>query len=301
MAHLGKPPPSSEITPEPLYFRRREFMRNAVLSTVTAAGVGGGLLWLMGGQRAGRKTAAAGAADEEVTGADLSIARRGTFGVDEPPTRYDDVTSYNNFYEFGTGKSDPAENAHTLRPRPWTVAIGGEVGKPQTVDVDRLLGWFPLEERVYRMRCVEAWSMVVPWSGFAMKAFVELAKPLASAKYVVMKTFKDPKVAPGQRAGWFPWPYTEGLTIEEATNETGLGVLAIAPLAGRMIEWLENRFVTQEERIGTRTVHDTITEHQEQTFTVMASGRPYPVTIEHPVRWKRGGRSLEARDLLPRR
>ena len=167
MSRLGKPPPASEITPETLYLRRREFMRNAVLSTATAAGVGGGLLWLMGGQRAGKKKTAPGPADQEtVAGADLSIARRGTFSVDEPRTPYDDVTSYNNFYEFGTDKGDPAENAHTLRPRPWTVDIAGEVGKPQTVDVDQLLGWFPLEERVYRMRCVEAWSMVIPWIGF---------------------------------------------------------------------------------------------------------------------------------------
>jgi sulfoxide reductase catalytic subunit YedY len=177
----------------------------------------------MGGQRAGRK-AAPDAADEE-TRTDLAVARRDAFTVDEPRTRYDDVTSYNNFYEFGTGKGDPAENAHTLRPRPWTVAVTGEVEKPQTIDIDALLGWFPLEERVYRMRCVEAWSMVIPWIGFPLGALLERCAPTSRAKYVAFTTLLDFDQMPAQRRGVLDWPYVEGLRIDEAMHP--LAILAV--------------------------------------------------------------------------
>jgi sulfoxide reductase catalytic subunit YedY len=231
MSRLGKPPPSSEITPETLYLRRREFMRNAALSTATAAGVGSGLLWLMGGQRAGKKDEAP-AGEAAVPGTDLSIARRGVFATDEAPTPYGDVTSYNNFYEFGTGKGDPAEYAHTLRPRPWTVAITGEVEKPQTVDVDQLLRWFPLEERVYRMRCVEAWSMVIPWVGFPLADLLKRCEPTSSAKYVAFTTLLDLEQMPQQRRGVLDWPYVEGLRIDEAMHP--LAILAVG-LYGRTL------------------------------------------------------------------
>ena len=155
MGRLAKDPPASEITPEGLYMSRREFMRNAVLFTATSAGVGGSLLWLMRGGRAEPRLS------ERARGTDaseqqLTIARYGSYTTDELLTPYRDITSYHNFYEFGTDKSDPAEQAHTLRLRPWTLRIEGEVHRPQIVDMDQLLGWFPLEERIYRMRCVEA-------------------------------------------------------------------------------------------------------------------------------------------------
>src|SRR5262245_55657094 len=130
MTRIGKEPSSSEITPEALYLRRREFVRNAALFTATSAGVGSSLLWLMRGGRAGRKRKLATSAPEIAAGVgapELAIARRESDAGDEAPTPYGDVTGYNNFYEFGTDKSDPAENAHTLRPRPWTVTIEGEV------------------------------------------------------------------------------------------------------------------------------------------------------------------------------
>jgi sulfoxide reductase catalytic subunit YedY len=207
--------------------RRREFIRNAALSTATAAGVGGGLLWLMGGQRGGKKKRATPPPEETpaLPGNDLTIARHSTLSTDELFTPYDDVTSYNNFYEFGTDKGDPAENAHSLRPRPWTVAIAGEVKKPQTVDIEQLLGTFPLEERVYRMRCVEAWSMVIPWVGFPLGELLKRLKPTSRAKYVAFTTLLDPEQMPGQRRGLLDWPYVEALRIDEAMHP--LAILAV--------------------------------------------------------------------------
>jgi sulfoxide reductase catalytic subunit YedY len=125
--------------------------------------------------------------------------------------------NYNNFYEFGGSKS-VAKAAQLLKIRPWTVKIDGMVEKPFDIAIDDLIRKMPLEERLYRHRCVEAWSMTIPWTGFPLAKLVELAKPLGSAKYVTMQTFQD-KDAPGFKQSWYPWPYTEGLTIEEANNE----------------------------------------------------------------------------------
>jgi len=127
-------------------------------------------------------------------------------------------TTYNNFYEFSTEK-DLWEAAQALPIRPWTLTIDGMVEKPITIDIDDLLKKMPLEERLYRHRCVEAWSMAVPWSGFALKSFVEFAKPTSAAKYLRMETFTNPKIADGQNQFFYPWPYVEGLTMEEATSE----------------------------------------------------------------------------------
>ncbi|MDH3662835.1 MAG: protein-methionine-sulfoxide reductase catalytic subunit MsrP, partial [Alphaproteobacteria bacterium] len=146
------------------------------------------------------------------------VEQNPAFTLDRPLSPEEDVLSYNNFYEFGSHKSISA-SAQALRIRPWQVRLDGMVENEKTVDVDDLLKAMPLEERLYRHRCVEAWSMAVPWSGFPLKALVDYAKPLGSAKYVIMETFLDPEMAPGQAAGWYPWPYVEGLTIEEATND----------------------------------------------------------------------------------
>ena len=227
MTKIGKSPPVSDITPEPLYMRRREFVRNAVLFTATSAGVGGSLLWLMRGGRAEPKPARSAGGDP-----DLPVVRRGAYGTDEPRTPYGDVTTYNNFYEFGTDKGDPAENAGTLRPRAWTVRIDGEVHKPQVVDVDQLLGWFPLEERVYRMRCVEAWSMVIPWVGFPLGDLLKRVEPTSRARYVAFTALLDPEQMPGQRRRILDWPYVEGLRIDEAMHP--LTILA-AGLYGKVL------------------------------------------------------------------
>jgi methionine sulfoxide reductase catalytic subunit len=150
---------------------------------------------------------------------DLYPAKRNdTFTLDRPVTDEAVNTTYNNFYEFGSTKNI-AKVAQALKLRPWTVKLDGMVEKPQEIGIDDLIRKIPLEERLYRHRCVEAWSMAIPWSGFPFAKLVELAKPLSSAKYVRMETFLDPKVASGQRQTWYPWPYVEGLTIQEATNE----------------------------------------------------------------------------------
>jgi len=221
----GKSPPASEITPEALYLRRRDFIRNAALFTATSAGVGGSLLWLMRGGRAEPKSGSQSGSQTDATGTpDLTVARQDDFAPGESPTAYRDVTTYNNFYEFGVEKSDPAEYAGTLRTRPWTISIEGEVGKPQVVDIDRLLGWFPLEERIYRMRCVEAWSMVIPWVGFPLGALLKRVEPTSRAKYVAFTTLLDPKQMPEQRHNLLEWPYVEGLRIDEAMHP--LAILA---------------------------------------------------------------------------
>ncbi len=173
---LPPEPPGSEITSESLYRRRREFLKSAALFTGSAAAMGGGL-YLLSGRRSKPPSPQASAPDAGPV--ELPVARRGPspYDTDEPLTPYADVTTYNNFYEFGLDKDEPARNAHTLRPRPWTVRIEGEVHKPQTVDIDALLSWFPLEERVYRMRCVEAWSMVIPWLGFPLAELLKRVEP----------------------------------------------------------------------------------------------------------------------------
>ena len=136
------------------------------------------------------------------------------------------ASSYNNFYEFSTSKTvTPMSDA--LKPRPWRIRIDGLVEKPIEIDVDDLLARMPLEERLYRFRCVEAWAMAVPWTGFPMRRLVEFAKPAAGAKYVVMKTFLDKAVAPGQKQFWYPWPYTEGVTLEEARNDLAFMVTGV--------------------------------------------------------------------------
>lgn len=148
----------------------------------------------------------------------LTIAGRSPYSIDEQPTPYRDITTYNNFYEFGLDKSDPAENAHTLKPRPWTVRIEGEVRKPLVIDIEQLLTRFPLEERVYRMRCVEAWSMVIPWIGFPLGDLIKRVEPTSRAKYVAFTSLLDPEQMPGQRRRLLHWPYVEGLRIDEAVH-----------------------------------------------------------------------------------
>jgi len=209
---LPGPIPSREITPESLYLRRREFLRGA-------AGVAGGVL--VGGCM-GDDTASAVAGEDR--GADIDGGeggleyRPGPFGSDEAHTSWQDATSYNNFYELGTDKGDPARNAHYLHPRPWDVSIEGEVAKPGTFGIEDLMRPHPLEERVYRLRCVEAWSMVIPWVGFPLADLLTRFEPTSRARYVEFETLVDPEQMPGQRRGVLDWPYREGLRMDEAMN-----------------------------------------------------------------------------------
>jgi sulfoxide reductase catalytic subunit YedY len=147
-------------------------------------------------------------------------------------TPFQDVTTYNNFYEFGTDKGDPAENAKNFKTKPWSVRVEGMVSKPATYNLEDFIKPYKLEERVYRHRCVEAWSMVIPWLGFPMADLVKTVQPLSSAKFIEFQTLLDPKQMPGQRAPILPWPYTEGLRLDEAMHP--LAIFAVG-LYGKML------------------------------------------------------------------
>jgi sulfoxide reductase catalytic subunit YedY len=161
--------------------------------------------------------------------------RNERFTLDRPVTPEAASTTYNNYYEFGSSKSVVAA-AKALPVRPWTVTIDGLVEKPIQIGIEDLVRQMPVEERLYRLRCVEAWAMAVPWTGFPMKALLDLAKPLSVARYVRMQTFQNPKVAPGQRQTWYPWPYSEGLAIEEAANDLAFMAIGVygKPLPNQM-------------------------------------------------------------------
>jgi sulfoxide reductase catalytic subunit YedY len=197
--------PDSAATDQGVYLRRRELCKVLAAGPILLAG--------------GFSTALAAATPEDDPTADLyPVERNPRYRLDRPLTEEILAVTYNNFYEFGSHKRI-ARAAQALKIRPWQVRIDGLVEKPMTVDFDDLVRRMPLEERVYRLRCVEAWSMAVPWSGFPMKALVEFAKPLSGAKYVEMETQADKETMPGLRQFWYPWPFIEGLTIAEATNE----------------------------------------------------------------------------------
>ena len=196
--------PENQATPEAVYLNRRQLMRGAAGGSIVAAST---LL-----------TNPLLAQEADPSAKLYPVKRNDAFKLDRPVTEERLATSYNNFYEYGTDKSITS-SAKRLQIRPWTVKIDGMVEKEMTVDIDTLLAKMPLEERLYRHRCVETWSMAVPWSGFALRSLVEMARPLSGAKYLQMQTFKDVRMAPGQRDFLYPWPYTEGLTIEEATND----------------------------------------------------------------------------------
>lgn len=203
----------SEATAEALWLRRREFL---VLGAAGAAGL-----------LAPPAALAAGP-----TGAALPVSRRVEQAGGEEPTRWEAVTGYNNYYELGTDKTDPARNAGTLRTRPWTVSIEGEVKKPRTVGIDELLAGFPLEERIYRMRCVEAWSMVIPWVGLPFAELARRVEPTSRAKWVTFQTLHDPERLPGQKRRVLDWPYVEGLRIDEAVHPL---TLLAAGVYGRVL------------------------------------------------------------------
>jgi sulfoxide reductase catalytic subunit YedY len=198
--------PERKATPERLVFDRRRFL----------AGGASALALLPGAAMAQRVSDLAKLPDPS---ADLYPAKRNeAYKLDRPITDEKINDHYNNFYEFGTSK-DVSAAAQQLQIRPWTVKIDGLVEKPMEVGIDDLIRKMTLEERTYRHRCVEAWSMAIAWTGFPFAKLVDFARPLGSAKYVRMETFMDPKQAPGQRQPWYPWPYIEGLTMAEATNE----------------------------------------------------------------------------------
>ncbi len=202
--------PSSEITDEQLYHDRRKFMRtaSAALLAVAAGGILSDKLF-----------------SHPKLYDDPVIKPKGPYDTDEKLTPYKDVTTYNNFYEFGTDKEDPAANAQNFKTSPWTVSVEGFVKKPATYHLDDLLKPHTMEDRIYRMRCVEGWSMVIPWLGFPLKDLIKRLEPTSQAKYVAFQTLYDPKQMPGQQQRVLEWPYVEGLRMDEAMNP--LAILAV--------------------------------------------------------------------------
>ncbi|MBT9504036.1 MAG: protein-methionine-sulfoxide reductase catalytic subunit MsrP [Burkholderiaceae bacterium] len=211
-------PHSSEITPREQFEQRRELLRHL------ATGVAGIGLASWAARDALAQTTAGPGKLAKLAGVKSAVA--GGMVMDKP-TSYQDVTSYNNFYEFGTDKADPARTAGTLKPRPWTVSVEGEVGKPGTFDLDMLLKLAPIEERIYRLRCVEGWSMVVPWMGYSLAELIKKVEPTSKAKFVEFITLADKSQMPGLRSGVLDWPYTEGLRIDEAMHPLTLLTLGL--------------------------------------------------------------------------
>jgi sulfoxide reductase catalytic subunit YedY len=200
----------TDVTPKALYMQRRQFLR--------AAGVAAGA-WVLGGPAA--------LAGEAATqhGPKLPNVRKGPFGTTEAETPFEAITTYNNFYEFGTDKDDPSRNAGSLKTRPWDVTIDGAVAHPGKFAIDDLVKPYQLEERIYRLRCVEAWSMVIPWVGFPLGDLLKKVEPTPQAKFVEFTTLFAPSQMPGQRRPVIDWPYVEGLRLDEAMHP--LTILAV--------------------------------------------------------------------------
>lgn len=192
----------SEITAESVYLNRRKLLQAALAAGV--AGIGAG--WV----------------GEAGAVSDLKVQRNARYSLSEAPNSYEDITTYNNFYEFGLDKSDPAENSSRFKPTPWTVAVTGEAEKTGTFALEDILKGHPIEERVYRLRCVEAWSMVIPWAGVPLADVLKRFQPTSKAKYVAFKTVLRPDEMPGQRTRSLQWPYVEGLRIDEAMHPLSL-------------------------------------------------------------------------------
>jgi sulfoxide reductase catalytic subunit YedY len=196
---------ASEITPQNIFEKRRQLIKLAAI----------GAFGLSQAEVFSRNAFAQ-------SGPKLPAKVNPQFFVADKLTSYKDVTTYNNFYEFGTDKADPARNAHTLKTRPWTVSVEGLVNKPKVWDIDALLKLAPMEERVYRFRCVEGWSMVIPWIGYSLSHLIKASEPQGSAKYIEFISLADPKQMPGVNSRVLNWPYTEGLRLDEAMNPLAL-------------------------------------------------------------------------------
>ena len=196
----------SEITPQDVYLNRRQLLAGSLAAGASLA----------------MPAFAAGP-----TGAKLKYTRNDKLSLSEDANSYEDITTYNNYYEFGIAKEEPAENAHKLRTRPWSITVAGEAEVTGTFTLEDILKPHALEERVYRLRCVEAWSMVIPWVGLPLRDLIKRFKPTSKAKYVAFKTLFDPKQMPGQSYAVLDWPYVEGLRIDEAMHPLALMVVGL--------------------------------------------------------------------------
>lgn len=204
-------PPASEITPPEVWQSRRRWLGQAAALGVLAG--------------TGPAAFAARGPDDSLP--DLAGRPNGRFSLMEKPSAWDDITGYNNFYEFGTDKSDPRRHAGKMVTEPWTVEVGGEVLKPRTFDIDALRRLAPLEERVYRLRCVEAWSMVIPWVGYPLSELLRQVEPTGNARYVSFETALQPEAMPGVKRRIIDWPYIEALRIDEAMHPLTLLVFGV--------------------------------------------------------------------------
>ena len=205
----------SDVTPKDTFLRRRDFLAVAGSAAVGVATNGFGL--------AGTPDVFA----QNPAAQKLTNLKKSPFSTDEKLNSYKDITTYNNFYEFGLDKADPGKYAHTLKPRPWSVVVEGQCGKPGTYNIEDIMKYAPLEERIYRLRCVEAWSMVIPWIGYPLSEFLKRFEPTTKAKYVEFRTLVDTKQMPGQTEPALNWPYVEGLRMDEAMHPLtllGLGL-----------------------------------------------------------------------------
>jgi sulfoxide reductase catalytic subunit YedY len=259
------------ITDEQVYSNRRTFIKQ---SGKIAALVAGGLMM--------RPFAQITWADDH--NKDIGPFMKSPYSTDEQANTYQEVTTYNNYYEFGLEKQDPAKFAQDFKSRPWTIAIEGLVRRPETIDVDLLLRRHALEERIYRLRCVEAWSMVIPWVGFPLADLVKRAEPLSRARYVQFVTLHDPEQMPGQRYRIMEWPYVEGLRLDEAMNP--LTLLAVG-LYGKILPNQNGapiRLVVPW-KYGFKSIKSIVAIRftREQPVTSWTRSAPHP-TVDHP-RW----------------
>ena len=222
---------ASEITPRAVFDNRREFIKAAGIGLVAAStgvlsaksfAASLGASTQVSGKLAGN---AASKLPSNQTRQKLNGIVKTPYGEGEKLTTYESATTYNNYYEFGTDKSEPALNSKFFKPQPWTVSIEGEVKKAKTIDLDALLKLAPLEERIYRMRCVEGWSMVIPWVGLPLAQLIKYAEPTGNAKYIEFISYNDPRTMPGANLPVLDWPYVEGLRMDEAMNP--LAIMAV--------------------------------------------------------------------------
>jgi methionine sulfoxide reductase catalytic subunit len=270
---------ASEITDYRLYLNRREFIVGAAALALAP------------------RVASAGTAANAPAGQALQATKNEKFSITDKPTPFKDATTYNNFYEFGMNKEDPARYAHLLKPRPWSVQVDGLVHKPKRFDVEEILR-FPLEERVYSLRCVEAWSMVIPWIGFPLANLLKQVEPMGAAKFVEFTTLKDPEQFPGQKPSFFggsavEWPYVEGLRLDEAMHPL---TLVTAGMYGQVLPNQNGapiRIVVPWKygfKSGKSLVRMRLTEEQPKTAWEKAAPQEYGFysnvnpTVDHP-RW----------------
>lgn len=283
----------SEITPEAVYRSRREFLGGVAGAAAVAVTPGALAQQVM-----------------SVTLVEqLRYQRNASYSTSEKANSFAEVTGYNNFYEFGTGKEDPAEHAGRLRTRPWSVVIDGECEKPGRLALEDLLKPHPLEERIYRLRCVEAWSMVIPWIGFPLAGLIQRFQPTSRAKFVEFTTLHDPKQMPGQRYDVLDWPYVEGLRMDEAMHP--LAILAVG-LYGKVLPNQNGaplRLVVPW-KYGFKSIKSIVrirfTERMPATSWALSAPREYGFyanvnpEVDHP-RWsQKSERRIGSRNLLSR-